>query len=98
VKQIRNLLEIAGKWTQIVRWGAVVEKVGRRTPAVLHFNWRNVNVAALLDFMEGRYSILAHVDSIHQRVVACQQYMIPLLFSSSNVTMAAFDLCLVCIG
>jgi hypothetical protein len=98
VKQIRKLLEIAGKWTEIVRWGAVVEKAGRRTPAVLHFNWRNVNVAALLDFMEGKYSILAHIDSIHQRAVACQQYLIPLLFSSSDVTMAAVDLCLVYIG
>jgi putative SOS response-associated peptidase YedK len=98
VKQIRKLLEIVGKWTEIVRWGAVVEKVARQTPTVLHFNWRNVNVAALLDFMEGRCLILAHIYSIHQRVVACQQYLIPLLFSSSDVTMAAFDLCLVYIG
>jgi hypothetical protein len=29
VKQIRKLLEMVGKWTEIIGWGAVVEKVAR---------------------------------------------------------------------
>ncbi len=59
MKQIRNLLEIVGKRTEIVRWDAVVEKIARQTLTVLHFNLRNVKVAALLDVVERRCPIFS---------------------------------------